>query len=65
MPGIRTSEIIMLNGWARRVSSARAGIHRHSLEALALQKRMEQAALTGVVVHDENAGWFHNVAESC
>ena len=48
MPGMRTSEIIMLNVFrAQHLQRALAGIDRHGVEALAAQKGIQQAALAG------------------
>jgi hypothetical protein len=55
-PGIRTSEIIMSNFPARKVSSARSPESTTTVPNPWLrQKGIEQAALAGVVVHNQNA----------
>ncbi len=41
---------------AEHLQRALAGIHGHGLERLAGEKRIQQAALARVVIHDEDAG---------
>ena len=56
---MRTSEIIMLMPPARRVSRACSpDATVHGLEALAAQEGIQQAALPGVVIDDQDARPF-------
>ena len=47
-----------VDGLGAQRFSARAPESTGTVSALALQERMEQAALTGVIIHDENVR-FH------